>query len=144
MNHVEMWTDGSSTGTVGPGGYAAILKYGDVEREIVGGRLSDATNNTMELTAVLEGLRALRAPCRVTIYTDSKLVIGWLSQNWKCKVARCAAIRDQVFSLLKHVPHQLTFVHVAGHSGDEMNDRVDRLAVEAREGAQFEAAIGGI
>ena len=132
MRRVDLWTDGSSTGGRGPGGWAAILLCGPHRKEISGGD-PNATNNSMEITAVWEGIKALKEPCAVTVHTDSKLVIGWLSQGWKCKHDHIRVIRDDIFNLCKIKGHKLSFIHVPGHAGHELNERADTLAKHARK-----------
>lgn len=91
MKKVELYTDGACSGNPGPGGWGAILRYGEHEKELSGGA-HDTTNNRMELTAVIEGLKALKEPCMVTVYSDSKYfcdgvqkgwVYGWKKRGWK-------------------------------------------------------------
>ena len=90
MKHVDIFTDGACSGNPGPGGWGAVLRYGDVEKELSGGE-ADTTNNRMELTAALSALTALTSPCEVDLYTDSKYVMdgiskwifGWKKNGWK-------------------------------------------------------------
>jgi ribonuclease HI len=130
---VEIWTDGACLGNPGPGGYAAVLKLGKHEREVVGGE-PQTTNNRMELMAVISALEALKRPVTATVSTDSKYVIGgitewmpgWVRKGWK-KVKN----RDLWERLAAAVePHELTWRWVRGHAGDVMNERCDALATE--------------
>lgn len=142
---VQVWSDGSGTAS-GPGGYAAILRTvsggGEVvEREVCGG-LDEATNNRAELTALLEGLRALKRPCRVVAFVDSEYVMraftdGWLDRwranGWRTSAGRDVSNRDLWEALLEVArPHVLAFEWVRGHGGVELNERADRLAGEER------------
>ncbi len=139
---VKIYTDGACSGNPGPGGYAAILIYNDVEKEISGGE-KNTTNNKMEIMAVLKGLEALKEPCKVTIYSDSAYVVNtiekgwiynWKKNNWiksdKSKVKNID-LWEELLRLMKI--HDIKFVKVKGHSDNEYNNRCDRLAVEARE-----------
>lgn len=140
--HVELFTDGACSGNPGPGGWGAILRHKGSERELSGGD-QQTTNNRMELTAVIQGLKALTQPCRVSIYSDSKYVVdainkGWL-ENWMARGWRKAARKgqgapvlnvdlwQQLVSIID--VHQVDFHWVRGHSGHPENERADRLAV---------------
>lgn len=127
---VEMWCDGACSGNPGVGGWAAILRYGNHER-VLSGMDPAATNNEMEVMAIIEGLGALTEPCEVTIYTDSNNAIGWISKGWKCRANLYLANLVRA-AQDKMGGHDVTFVKVKGHSGDPMNERVDELAVQAR------------
>jgi len=142
MVHVDMFTDGSSPENSkghGRGGYCAILVSGDRER-VVSGALQNTTNNIAELTAVLEGIKALRVPCDVLITTDSKLVIGWIhgwdteknvpdpSKKFKRKDFECAKIARKIDDAIASGKHIVTFHHVKGHNGHEFNERCDLIA----------------
>ena len=81
LKKVEIWTDGACSYNPGPGGWASILYYKGIEKEISGGML-DTTNNVMELTAVIQGLKALKEPCEVTMYSDSTYVVNAILENW--------------------------------------------------------------
>lgn len=141
---VELYTDGACSGNPGPGGWGAILKYKGVEKELSGGAEA-TTNNRMELTGVIEGLRALKEPCDVTLYSDSRYVIDglqkgwaqkWKQNNWmrtKTEPALNADLWEQLLALTQK--HSLTYVWVKGHDGHPENERCDRLAVE--EAAKF-------
>ena len=140
MQTVELWTDGACSGNPGPGGWAAVLRLGERERELTGGDPA-TTNNRMELQAVVEGLRALKRPCRVLVHTDSAYVRnairqgwidGWQRNGWRTKAKTPVANRDLWEDLLEAMrDHRVEWVAVKGHSGVELNERCDRLAVEA-------------
>ncbi|MES2001519.1 MAG: ribonuclease HI [Pseudomonadota bacterium] len=133
---VEMFTDGACRGNPGPGGWAALLRMGDKEREIAGGE-SLTTNNRMELTAAIAGLNTLKRPCRVEIHTDSNYVRdgitrwihGWLKNGWRTADRKPVKNADLWQQLLDAVePHRVEWHWVKGHSGHPENDRVDALA----------------
>ena len=133
--NVTIYTDGSCQGNPGPGGWAAILKYGKHEREISGGE-KDTTNNRMELRAALEALRALTEPCRVTLYTDSEYLKkgitlwmpNWKRRNWRRKGGKLANV-DLWMKLDEEIQrHEIHWRWVRGHAGNVMNERVDKLA----------------
>ena len=142
MKEVKIYTDGACSGNPGPGGYAAILIYNGVEKEISGGD-RDTTNNKMELTAVIKGLEILKEKCIVTIYSDSAYIVNsiqngwiysWKKNNWtksdKTKVKNI----DLWEKLLKQMDfHEVSFIKVKGHSDNEYNNRCDRLAVMQRD-----------
>ncbi len=137
LKKVFIWTDGACSGNPGPGGWAAILKYGDVEKTISGGELS-TTNNVMELTAVVKALYALKEKCNVSIYSDSAYVVnaieqGWL-YNWKkngFKTADKKPVKNlELWQNLDDLllKHDVTFIKVKGHADNENNNRCDSLA----------------
>ncbi len=138
MHHVIIYTDGSCLGNPGNGGWAAILRFGETEKELCGGE-RDTTNNRMELTAVIEGLAALKEPCRVSLVSDSKYVLdaiqkGW-ARSWKRngwrkadkKPALNADLWDRLLTLLDR--HEVTLTWIRGHQGHPENERCDQLAV---------------
>ena len=136
---IKIYTDGACSGNPGPGGWGAILCWNEHEKELSGGN-PETTNNQMEMQAVIEGLKALKNSSEVTIYTDSKYVKqgaeewlkGWKAKGWKTaakKPVKNQELWEQIDSLLQQ--HQVTFIWVKGHSGHEMNERVDKLAVSA-------------
>ena len=140
MKEVTIYTDGACSGNPGPGGWAAILQYGTNEKELTGAE-KDTTNNRMELTAVIRSLRALKMPCRVTLYTDSQYVSraiteGWLAK-WKCAGftkkggLKNAELWQELDELLQR--HTVEFQWLRGHAENEYNNRCDALAVKARE-----------
>ena len=136
MKPVSAFTDGACSGNPGPGGWGAVLQFGDHERELHGGA-EDTTNNRMELTAAIEALRALSEPCRVSLTTDSTYVKDGITQwltNWKRNGWRTAAkkpVKNQdLWQALDHeaARHEVNWRWVKGHSGHPENERADRLA----------------
>ena len=136
---VEIYTDGACSGNPGRGGWGAILRFGEHEKELCGGEPS-TTNNRMELSAVIAALQALKVPCTVRLTTDSQYVAKainatWL-YNWKIRGWRTAnkgAVKNvdlwkKLDELL--ITHDVTFVWVKGHAGHIENERCDRLAVQ--------------
>ena len=139
MKTVVIFTDGACSGNPGPGGWGAILRYKGVEKELSGGE-PETTNNRMELTAVISALSALKEPCNVQLYSDSKYIIdavskGW-AKSWKAKgwikgdkkPALNSDLWDTLLSLLDK--HTVEFIWVKGHAGHPENERCDTLAVE--------------
>ena len=138
MKHVDIFTDGACSGNPGPGGYGVILRFGKAEKELSGGA-DRTTNNRMELTAVIEGLAALKEPCEVTVYSDSKYVVdaiekgwarGWQKNGWRKsdkKPALNPDLWERLLSLLDQ--HKVSFVWLKGHDGHPENERCDQLAV---------------
>jgi ribonuclease HI len=133
---VLVHTDGACKGNPGPGGWGAVLEYGDAVRELFGGE-SHTTNNRMELTAVIEALRALRRSCRVHVVTDSQYVqqgvqswlAGWKRKNWKTSAGKPVANRDLWEQLdLELGRHEVDWTWVRGHRGHPGNERADALA----------------
>ena len=140
---VEVWTDGGCKPNPGPGGWAAILRYGAHEREISGAELQ-TTNNRMELTAAAEALETLKRRCRVVVNTDSEYVrngvtrwsAGWVRRNWRNASGDPVANMDLWRRLLDAAArHDVDWRWLRGHAGDVMNERADRLATLARESA---------
>ena len=139
---VEVWTDGGCKPNPGPGGWAAILRYGEVEKEFSGHEPA-TTNNRMELTAACAALEALTRPCRVVMHTDSEYVkngitrwhTGWVRRNWRNAAGDPVANMDLWRRLLEAAGrHEVEWKWVRGHAGDKMNERADFLATRAREG----------
>jgi ribonuclease HI len=139
---VEIWTDGGCKPNPGPGGWAAILRYRGVERE-VSGHEPVTTNNRMELTAAAEALESLKRPCRVVVNTDSEYLrngitrwqTGWVRKGWKNAKGDPVANMDLWRRLLELVKiHEIEWRWVRGHAGDAMNERADVLATKARDG----------
>lgn len=140
--YVEIFTDGACSGNPGPGGWGVILRYKEHEKELSGGE-PDTTNNRMELTAVLKGLKALKEPCDVMLMSDSKYVCdavmkGWLetwkSNGWKKsnkKPVLNVDLWEPVSELLEQ--HRVQFVWTKGHAGCPENERCDALAVAAAQ-----------
>lgn len=140
VKKVILYTDGACSGNPGPGGWAALLMFGPHER-ILTGFEAETTNNRMEMLAVIEGLAALKEQCHVAVHSDSSYVVnafekGWI-ENWKRRGWKTAGKqpvknRDLWEVLDNHVSrHEVEFVKVKGHADDELNNRVDRLAVAA-------------
>ncbi len=136
MKQVIMYTDGACSGNPGPGGWGVLMTFEGVEKEIYGGK-SSTTNNQMELSAAIKGLTALKEPCNVDLYTDSKYVINGITQyihNWKKNNWRTAAKKEvknqnlwqQLDELMTF--HQVQWHWVKGHSGDAGNEMADLLA----------------
>ncbi|HBL40128.1 MAG TPA: ribonuclease HI [Ruminococcaceae bacterium] len=136
---VYLFADGACSGNPGPGGWGTILRCGAKEKELSGGE-AQTTNNRMEITAVIEGLKALCFPCRVTVTTDSQYVYNsvtkgwaesWKKNNWVKKDKRPALNADLWEELLKLLAeHDVEFVWIKGHNGHPENERCDALAVE--------------
>jgi ribonuclease HI len=138
---VEIWTDGGCKPNPGPGGWAAILRFRGVERELSGAEPA-TTNNRMELTAAMMALEALKRPCRVVLHTDSEYLkngvtrwhAGWVRRNWRNSAGDPVANMDLWRRILDAAAaHQIEWRWVRGHSGDLMNERADVLATAARE-----------
>ncbi len=138
MKTVTLYTDGACSGNPGPGGWGAILEYGGLRKELSGGEDS-TTNNRMELTAVIRGLQALKEPCVVTLYSDSKYVIsalqkgwakGWRSRGW-VKGDKQPALNPDLWETLLSLAevHSLRCHWVKGHADNPMNNRCDAMAV---------------
>lgn len=139
MKTVTVYTDGACSGNPGPGGWGTILEYNGVEKELSGGEVS-TTNNRMELTAVIRGLKALKEPCIVELYSDSKYVIdalekgwakSWQKNGWRKADKKPALNPDLWEELLALIEvHQLRYHWVKGHADNPKNNRCDQLAVE--------------
>ncbi len=137
-NKVTIYTDGACSGNPGPGGWGAVLVSDKHEKELSGGE-ENTTNNRMELTAVISALSALKRPCDVTVYTDSKYVVDaiekgwakkWQSNNWMRSNKDKALNPDLWQQLLDKLNiHNVSFIWVKGHAGHEFNERCDKLAV---------------
>ncbi|MBQ2987855.1 MAG: ribonuclease HI [Clostridia bacterium] len=139
---VTLYTDGACKGNPGPGGWGCVLVYGDNEKELSGGE-AKTTNNRMELSAAIAGLSALKTPCEVELWSDSKYLVdaitkgwarSWKAKGWKKSDGKPALNPDLWERLLELLAvHKVTFVWVKGHDGHEYNERCDRLAVAAAE-----------
>ena len=136
MKKVIIYTDGACRGNPGPGGWGAFIKFDGIEKEMFGGQ-ANTTNNQMELSAAIEGLLALKEPCEVDLFTDSKYVMDGMNQwiqNWKKNNWRTAAKKDvknkELWQKLDHLiaQHQVQLHWVKGHSGDVGNEAADLLA----------------
>lgn len=142
LTKVDIFTDGACSGNPGPGGYGTILRCGGVEKELSGGE-PDTTNNRMELMAVIVGLKALKRPCDVTIYTDSQYVANgitkgwadsWRKNGWRKADKKPAQNPDLWESLLDELSkHEYKIVWLKGHAGHPENERCDKLAVAASQ-----------
>ena len=140
MEEVTIYTDGACSGNPGPGGWGAILMYKDNKKEISGGS-KETTNNIMELTAVIEGLKLLKFPCKVKLYSDSAYVVnafvqkwiyGWLKNGWKNaskEPVKNKELWQELYNLTKI--HEVEFIKVKGHADNEYNNRCDELARNA-------------
>lgn len=140
MEEVIIYTDGACSGNPGPGGWGSILMYKDNVKEI-SGALKDTTNNVMELTAVIEALKALKFKCNVKLYSDSAYVVnafnqkwiyGWLKNGWKNsnkEPVKNKELWEELYSLTKI--HNVEFIKVKGHADNEYNNRCDEMARNA-------------
>lgn len=146
---VTIYTDGACSGNPGPGGWGAVLLYQDQKKELSGFE-PGTTNNRMELTAVIEAIRALKAPCELSIHTDSAYVCnafqnGWLDNwsmnGWKTAAKRPVENQDLWRTLLGALqPHDYRFVKVKGHSDNPLNNRCDELArIAIRQAADHQS-----
>ena len=140
MKKIELFTDGACSGNPGPGGWGAILRYNGHEKELCGGE-KETTNNRMELTAVIEGLSALKEPCEIELFTDSKYVCdavvkrwvySWKANGWK-KADKKPALNIDLWEKLLQLldTHKVNFNWIKGHAGHPENERCDTLAVES-------------
>jgi ribonuclease HI len=139
LQHVEIATDGACKGNPGKGGWGVVLRMGNTEKELSGGE-AHTTNNRMELMAAIQGLKALKRPCRVTLSTDSRYVMdgltkwihGWLRNGWRTadkKPVKNADLWQELLAAAK--PHRVEWVWVKGHAGHPDNERADKLASDA-------------
>lgn len=147
LKKVEIWTDGACSFNPGPGGWASILNYKGIEKIISGGN-KETTNNVMELTAVIEGLKTLKEACEVTLYSDSSYVVKAIEENWLetwkkngFKTANKKPVKNQQLweelDLLL-MKHSVRFIYVKGHADNENNNKCDKIA---REEAQKFASV---
>jgi ribonuclease HI len=141
---VEIFTDGACSGNPGPGGYGAVLKYGQNVKEISGCE-PHTTNNRMEMMAVIQSLRQLKRPCKIRLITDSNYVVkgmtqwvhGWIRRNWVNSQKRPVLNRELWEEILElSRKHQITWKWVKGHDGHPENERCDQLAREAMKNCQ--------
>ena len=140
MKEVILYTDGACSGNPGPGGWGALLIWNGTEKELSGGE-PNTTNNRMEMTAIIEGLRALKEECHVKIHSDSALIINafnqhwitnWQKRGWKKSNKKPVENQDLWKEMLRVMsPHKVDWIKVKGHSTNELNNRVDRIAVAA-------------
>ena len=138
MSRVTIHTDGACSGNPGPGGWGAILQYGDKVKELKGGEAL-TTNNKMELTAAIQALNALTRPCEIDLHTDSnyvkdgltKWIHGWKKNGWRTadkKPVKNVELWQALDAAVAR--HKIEWHWVKGHNGDEMNERADQLANE--------------
>ena len=140
MEEVTIYTDGACSGNPGPGGWGAMLMYKGNKKEISGGK-ENTTNHVMELTAVIEGLKLLKFPCKVKLYSDSAYVVnafiqkwiyGWIKNGWKNsskEPVKNKELWQELYELTK--THEVEFIKVKGHADNEYNNRCDELARNA-------------
>ena len=140
MKSVTIYTDGACSGNPGPGGWGAVLIYGEIEKEI-SGAMNNTTNNIMEITAVIEALKLLKVECDVKIYSDSAYVVNsfnqgwiynWMKNSWKTSNKEPVKNKElwiELYNLTKK--HKVEFIKVKGHSDNEYNNRCDYLATSA-------------
>ncbi|MBR6873601.1 MAG: ribonuclease HI [Ruminococcus sp.] len=145
MKKVYLFTDGACSGNPGPGGWGTILRFGEHEKELSGGE-AQTTNNRMELTAVIKGLEALKEPCEVELFSDSKYIIDALEKGWAVKWQQNNWVKpdkkpalnpdlwERLLGLMKI--HRVHLNWVKGHAGHPENERCDRLAVAASQAAK--------
>lgn len=138
MKHVDIFTDGACSGNPGPGGWGAILRYKGTDKCISGGE-AETTNNRMELSAVIEALKLLKEPCKVTLWTDSKYVAdglgkgwaaGWKKNGWR-KADKKPALNPDLWDVLLDLynKHNVTIQWIKGHASHPENEKCDRMAV---------------
>lgn len=140
MKEVYIFTDGACSGNPGPGGWGAVLRFKEAEKELSGGE-PDTTNNRMELTACIKALSCLKEPCRVCLTTDSQYVVNGITKGWAAswkrngwkKADKKPALNSDLWDELLRLceMHSVTFNWIKGHAGHEENERCDRLAVAA-------------
>lgn len=140
MKEIDLYTDGACSGNPGAGGWAAILIYGDIEKEASGGK-KETTNNEMELMAAREGLKMLKYPCKVKLYSDSAYLVNgfikgwidnWMKNGWK-NSSKEEVKNKELWQELHElsIVHEVEFVKVKGHSDNEYNNKCDKLARNA-------------
>lgn len=140
MQRVEIYTDGACSGNPGAGGWGVLMRWKDIEKELSGAE-KGTTNNRMEMTAVIEALQALKRPCNITLYTDSKYVMNginewlpnWKKNNWRTSNKKTQVKNVDLWQKLDELisKHEIRWVWVKGHNGNEDNERVDELARNA-------------
>ncbi len=139
-DEVIIYTDGACSGNPGPGGWGALLMWRGKKRELTGGE-PNSTNNRMEMRAVIEALKALKRPCHAKIHSDSALIVNafkqgwienWQKRGWKKANKKPVENQDLWKEMLEAMDdHKVSWIKVKGHADNELNNRVDRLAVEA-------------
>ena len=140
MPLVDIYTDGACSGNPGPGGWAAVLMFGGKEKELSGGKM-ETTNNQMELSAAIQGLKALKVPCRVRLHSDSAYLINAFNKGWIKKWQSngwCTSKKEPVENqdlwqelIAQSAIHEIEWIKVKGHAENEYNNRCDKLAVAA-------------
>ena len=141
MKNIKIYSDGSSLGNPGPGGWGTVLEFNGHIKELSGGN-PNTTNNQMELQGAIEGLKALKEPCKVEIISDSKYVVqainewltGWIRNNWRTagkKPVKNLELWQEYVTISK--PHKIRATWVKGHNGHPQNERCDQLAREEAE-----------
>lgn len=140
MKEITIYTDGACSGNPGPGGWGAVLIFGNNQKEISGGA-KDTTNNIMEMTAVIEALKLLKEPCVVSLYSDSAYVVnafkehwieGWIAKGWVNSKKEPVKNKELWLEMIELTnKHKVTFIKVKGHSTNELNNRCDFLATSA-------------
>ena len=137
LKRVILYTDGACSGNPGAGGWGAVLLFGEHRRELSGGE-RETTNNRMELTAVIEGLKRLKYPCHVDVYSDSAYTVNGFTEGWVCewensgwkKADKKPVLNDDLWKELLALTrmHEVVFHKVKGHADNELNNRCDELA----------------
>lgn len=139
MKTVKIYTDGACSGNPGDGGWCAILIYKGIEK-VLSGFEAETTNNRMEMRSVIEGLSALKEPCKVELYSDSEYVVDsinlkrvflWKGSGWKTSSksqVKNVDLWEAILSLIEK--HNVNFIKVKGHADNEYNNRCDKIAVE--------------
>jgi ribonuclease HI len=138
MNTIDIYTDGACKGNPGPGGWGALLKSGSTEKELFGGE-ANTTNNRMEMMAVIQALEALKRPCKVNLYLDSKYVLqgitewihGWKARGWRTaskEPVKNVELWQRLDAIVSTGGHEIDWRWVRGHTGDPGNERADALA----------------
>jgi ribonuclease HI len=138
MNTIDIYTDGACKGNPGPGGWGVLLKSDGTEKELFGGELN-TTNNRMEMMAVIQALEALKRPCKVNLYLDSKYVlqgitewiVGWKARGWRTaskEPVKNIELWQRLDAIVTNGGHQIDWRWVKGHAGDPGNERADGLA----------------
>lgn len=143
LNGIVMYTDGACSGNPGPGGWACILVWNGVERGL-SGRNVRTTNNEMELSALVNGLKLLNQPCELHVFSDSKYVCNAINKNWLRSWIKDGSINSrpnsylwkELVSLLEI--HKIKISWVKGHAGNKYNEMCDRMAVQQRDQAKLE------
>jgi ribonuclease HI len=138
MNTIDIYTDGACKGNPGPGGWGVLLKSGDTEKELFGGE-ANTTNNRMEMMAVIQALEALKRPCKVNLFLDSKYVLqgitewihGWKARGWRTaskEPVKNVELWQRLDAIVSTGGHEIDWRWVKGHAGDPGNERADALA----------------